>query len=85
MIPKNKQEKKKRKHAPAETSAAHEVSHTEKTLEAVGEDKEVVKLNDDQCKSAEKKSLSACCVSFPENPCDSVGHFIAFVDLTCVV
>lgn len=54
MIPKNKLEKKRRKHAPAETSVAHEVSHTEKTLEAVGEDKEVVKLTDDQSKSAEK-------------------------------
>lgn len=54
MIQKTNKKKKKQKHAPAETSAAHEVSHTEKTLEAVGEDKEVVKLTDDQSKSAEK-------------------------------
>lgn len=68
MIPKNKQEKKKRKHAPAETSAAHEVSHTEKTLEAVGEDKEVVKLTDDQSKSAEKKKSVGLLRFLPRKP-----------------
>lgn len=39
---------------PANTSVAHEVSQTEKSLEAVGEYKEVVKLTDNQSKSAEK-------------------------------
>lgn len=49
MIP-----KRKKGNISAKTSVAYEVSHTEKTLEAVGEDKEVVKLTDNQSKSAEK-------------------------------
>lgn len=39
--------------AQAKSSLVDEVSHIEKTLAAIGEDKEVVKLTYDQSKSAE--------------------------------
>lgn len=69
---------------PATINVAHEVSHTEKTPEAVGEDKEVVKLTDNHSKSAEKSvGLQRFTNSCDHTSSSSVDQFFSLVDLTC--